>query len=192
MTLPNVSSEGGPLLIGDHLAFANWAGCEGDGSDYDRACNAAPHERAGTLGNRILVWDIGGPGTAYLTHYSAKEFTLMRVWSDFDFDDQYLQTALGRCLIGEDSISVEFTTKSAVVLWAPESAIGMALGTAEHGVPSGDWSMGGTAYYFPITPGRYVVTTGRLDEESFIAVCLVCKLNANSEPDAPPDSQRGL
>src|SRR3954463_13531142 len=85
--LPNVSSEGGPILIGDSTDLRHWNG--GDLALYNVACAV---EEFAVLpielgGKSVLSWDFRGPGTAYLVRSQNTEAVFLRYWSDSELSD---------------------------------------------------------------------------------------------------------
>jgi len=55
------------------------------------------------------------------------------------------------------------------------------------GIPSGDWSMGGAVYCFPVAPGVYSAEIGYFDSTERSILSLTCTLSNQSESGAPPD-----
>jgi hypothetical protein len=184
--LPYVSSEGGPLLIGDAGSLRDWHGAFGDQSDYNRACEIVREKRVGCLNGRILVWDIEGAGTAFLIHYDSETFHLVRLWTDDDQDDDSIRGMIRLTKpTGERSL-FRLTSSPAIIVWACEETTGMIIGSdAIPGVPSGDWSMGGTVYCFPVTPGQYSAEVGRFDRENIAITTVSCRLSGEKISGMP-------
>lgn len=176
-TLPHVSSEGGPLLIADVDALRNWNGCSDTGDDYWRACYATGSPGIGALDDRILVWDIEGGGTAYLTQYNDRSFELVRFWTNDDPDDNAIRELARLTRPTGERVSVRITMSPAIVVWACEDTRSMTV-TAVPGVPEGDWSMGGIVYCFPVAPGTYQAEIGRFESAGRAAISLTCTLSA--------------
>jgi hypothetical protein len=174
-TLPHISSEGGPLLIADVDALRNWSGCYDVSDDYSRACGAIRSEGIGVLGDRILVWDIEGGGTAYLTQYDDRSFELLRFWTTDDPDDDAIRELARLTKPTGERASVRITASPAIVVWACEDTRPMVV-TAIPGVPKGDWSMGGIVYCFPVVSGTYQADVGRFESAERAALSLTCTL----------------
>jgi len=63
MSLPHVSSEGDPIILGDFEALHKWSG---DFESYGAACELLERGDPSPLsfaGAESVVWDFGGPGT---------------------------------------------------------------------------------------------------------------------------------
>jgi hypothetical protein len=181
--LPYISSEGGPLLLADEVALREWKGSFHEGTDYERACRVVTNGHIGALDDgRILVWDIDGAGTAFLTSYDEFSLQLVRFWADEDpSEDQIVEMASLTTPTGERS-NVCFTTSPAIVVWACEEITQMTLPPdALPGVPDGDWSMGGTVYSLPIAPGLYSAEVGRYESDGLAVLSLVCRRIKQSE-----------
>jgi hypothetical protein len=86
-----ISTEGGPLLIGDRQVALNWKGASGDGADYQRACKQL-ESNPGIAGAEIhiagsvaIVWDMP-TGTADVWRRTPSSLSLTRSWLDSDND----------------------------------------------------------------------------------------------------------
>jgi hypothetical protein len=174
--LPYISSEGGPLLVADALALRDWVGCFHGSADYDRACHVVSDVQVGSLDDdRILVWDIEGAGTAFLTGYDACSFRLVRFWTDDDPSDERIMEMTSMATPTGERASVRLTASPAIVVWACEETRRMTLlPDAVAGIPDGDWSMGGTVYSFPVTPGSYSAEVGRYESDAMMILSLIC------------------
>ncbi|HVC77492.1 MAG TPA: hypothetical protein VND96_13350 [Candidatus Micrarchaeaceae archaeon] len=88
--IAQVSTEGGPLLIGDRELARSWHGVFGDGADYRRACEALEPEAVRGVqievgGMATIVWDIP-TGTAEVWRRATNSLILSRPWFDEDAD----------------------------------------------------------------------------------------------------------
>lgn len=87
----HVSTEGGPLLIGDRELARSWRGAFGDGADYKRACErletnaAVPGVQIEVSGMAAIVWDMP-TGTAEVWRRGADSLILSRPWFAVDAD----------------------------------------------------------------------------------------------------------
>src|ERR1051326_4152037 len=85
--LPHVSSEGGPILIGDAIYLRYWNGS--DLVSYNQACAVQefavrPIEFSG---KSALSWDFGGAGTAFLVKAEKTEAVFLRYWAESELSD---------------------------------------------------------------------------------------------------------
>jgi hypothetical protein len=174
-TLPTVSSEGGPLILSDVGTLRGWQGCYGSGDDYAEACAATTGAVVASIRERILVWDLEGPGTAYLVSRTSDTFTLVRIWtSNGEPSDSEIRDLLPLAVPTTDTAHFHLRASPAVLIWACEEATQISIPLALQGVPLGDWSMEGTAYYFPVYPGNYQATVHEYQSEGLSFFSLVC------------------
>jgi hypothetical protein len=123
----HVSTEGGPLLIGDRELARSWRGVLGDGADYQRACEALGPAAAlrgvqiEVGGVAAIVWDMA-TGTAEVWRRTTNSLILSRPWfdegSDIDRVGYQLATlpAQNQLRLG----SFELKTGWLVIVWAAE------------------------------------------------------------------------
>ena len=105
MLSKHVSSEGGPILVADFEALRSWRGAFHDSGDYERACDALGSNSLVEIevgDDQVLVWDIGGPGTAYLVWVSPEHVSIVRIWPDASWsseecDEAVISAATDRC-----------------------------------------------------------------------------------------------
>src|ERR1700741_929341 len=90
MPLAHVSSEGGPILVGDSRRILQWRGVDGNGLDYALACAATESSQLGVIDGAMIAWDFGGPGTGFIVA-SPAGFDFVRVWVDRDLDDEMIR-----------------------------------------------------------------------------------------------------
>src|SRR5438445_612522 len=120
--LPHVSSEGGPILVGDSADLTQW-----NGSDllfYKQACAV---EDLAVMpiefdGKSVLSWDFGGAGTAYLVKLEKTEAVFLRFWSNSELSDSDI---VGLMEVGSVTIatgSLKVTSGCVLVIWAAEDA----------------------------------------------------------------------
>jgi hypothetical protein len=85
--LGSVSTEGGPLLVADLSVALTWRGTDGDGRDYQRACDLLERDpfARGTFievaGREALLWDMP-TGTADVWRRGDGALVLNRTWVD--------------------------------------------------------------------------------------------------------------
>jgi hypothetical protein len=178
-TLPNVSSEGGPLILSDVGTLRSWHGAFGSGEDYAEACAATTGVLVAAIRERILVWELEGAGTAYLAARTSDSFTLIRVWAaDGEPSDDEIRDMIRLAVPTSDTAHFHLRASPAVLIWACEEATQISIPPALEGVPLGDWSMGGTAYYFPVYPGNYLATVHEYQSEDLSFLALICSRQA--------------
>src|SRR2546426_9733915 len=105
--LSHVSSEGGPILIGDSADLRHWNGS--DVALYNQAC-ASDQFAVTTVefgGKNVLSWDFGGAGTAFLVKSDKTEAVFLRFWSNSELSDTVITGLLD---IGNDSIATASLT----------------------------------------------------------------------------------
>ncbi|QIF03800.1 hypothetical protein [Roseimicrobium sp. ORNL1] len=179
-TLPNVSSEGGPLILSDAGTLRGWHGGFGSGGDYAEACAATTDGLVGSIREHILVWELEGAGTAYLASRTSDSFTLIRIWAaNGEPSDDEIRDMLQLAIPTPYKAHFRLRASPAVLIWAAEEATQISIPPALEGVPLGDWSMGGTAYYFPVYPGNYEAAVHEYQSENLSFFVLVCHRQAD-------------
>jgi hypothetical protein len=155
---PYVSSEGGPILVGDSADLLDWNGS--DLTLYNRACEV---EQFGVIpiefgGKTALSWDFGGPGTAFLVKSERTEAIFLRIWSDSDLSDNAMNELVEISNEYISTASLTLRSGRLLAIWAPEDATEIVAPADGFGRPTG-LSMGGTAYFLSLDAGRYAVTS---------------------------------
>ncbi len=124
--LGDVSTEGGPLLIADHAIAKAWAGIDGDGRDYSRACEVldggdAPGAMLQVSTGSAVIWDMP-TGTAEIWRESPDHLCISRPWlSPNDADDQSKLLARLPSQVTTPIGRFEVTSGWIVIVWAAES-----------------------------------------------------------------------
>lgn len=152
--LGNVSTEGGPLLLADRAALANWSGVEGD--DYDRLCDALLISQPRALsvdlaGAAALAWNVP-TGTADVWRTGPASVLLARAW--VNEDEELAQLAEPPMDSSELLGTVSIPSGWLVVLWATEPGNGVLAVEPQDGL-SVDLSVGGAALVIQVPPGDY-------------------------------------
>ena len=172
-----VSSEGGPLLIGDRDGIIGWRGADGD--DYDRLAAAfeaqgePPAVRIDDGTVRALAWIVW-----------AGSYEVCRLAPDVILlvDAREEEAGSRRVSLGGRSVRAldDFTSRSGwlVILWAPESAIELASVEPEDG-RAPDLSIGGAALIVALPPGDYEVL-GTADPDLDHLACLIRPVGAET------------
>ena len=152
--LGDVSTEGGPLLLADRAALADWSGVDGD--DYGRLCDAllVAQPRALSVdlsGSAALAWNVP-TGTAEVWRIDPRSVLLARTWVDEEEDIARL--AKPPMDHGESLATIRITSGWLVVLWATEPGAGVLEVEPRDGL-SVDLSVGGAALVIQLPPGDY-------------------------------------
>jgi hypothetical protein len=128
--LGHVSTEGGPLLVGDRDDVVSWRGVEEPGDDYRRACEVLdlqPTAGGGTVpvgAGAGVIWDMP-TGTAHVWRRRPNEIVISRAWVDAD---QNMASFLASLPL-EDPVPLgDLIVRSGwiVVLWAAAEGAGVA------------------------------------------------------------------
>jgi hypothetical protein len=135
----------------------------GTSADYERACRALDPSADGAFiavgAGQVLVWELGGPGTADVFRKSDAEIVLSRGWYETTTPSDETVASLASVPLSERAVllgELDVDSGTLVILWAPES--GGCVQSTEvppDGVPTGEVSMGGTALMVAVRPGRY-------------------------------------
>lgn len=182
ITLPHVSSEGGPLLIADFEALRSWRGAFHDSGDYQRVCDTLGADTFADLSDgshQALVWDFGGPGTANIVLVNPQHISIVRLWPDGSWTDHECQQAVILAATerfgSQELAQVVIYSSYLLALWAPEdmSAGGAPIG--DSGVPDGLSIRDGGAYV-SVPSGRYSVTACEWQAGSYDVTKLDLKL----------------
>jgi len=170
----NVDSEGGPFLIADATVMIEWHGSDGDGSDYQHACDVlmtAPQLPAVLLpvgSGQALVWETEGAGTGNVFIKRRGELVIVRAWldeSDGDDADDELESimALAELPLNEPITlgSLNITSGVLAILWSPENGECIesldisSLGDDKSERPSGDMTTDASGLLVAIEIGNY-------------------------------------
>lgn len=165
----NVDSEGGPFLVVDATLARHWRGSDGDGSDYERACDTlrADSEPPGALipigVGQAIVWEPYGAGTGDVFMDDQGNVTIIRAWLDepdgANTDDELRAvTALVVLPLNEpiNLGSLEITSGVLAILWSPESGECIkSLNIEESERPIGEMSSDSSGLLVRVAKGNY-------------------------------------
>jgi hypothetical protein len=171
--LPTVSSEGGPVLIGDHARILKWRGIEEGGRDYRIACDKVADSALNVIDAQLLVWNFGGPGTGELL-FQNTDLIFVRTWADRETNNNDVIRLADNITFRPTDIHFSLSSGIFVILWAPEDGASITSMVGDCGFPVGDFSMGGTAWFQRAENGPYKVYSadGKFDDIEFTAVKL--------------------
>ena len=145
MVHSNISSEGGPILIGDADAVRRWRGIEEGGGDYQKSCDAVVRNGIISLAEDLAIWDVGGPGTAFI--WRERDLFAVRTWSDGALDIGACGKLVAKALFCPSSLQISVPSGVLVLMWAPEDGSTIRSFCGDYGVPDGDFSMDGTVHF---------------------------------------------
>ena len=156
MQIGHVSSEGGPLLVGDYCVLKQWNGIEND--DYDLLIQNPLEDFPHKIGGRTTIaWDTLG-GAVVSVHVKDKgSIVLVRSYEEVAGNDKYVdcpgqdEELIGVITIISETMLVLHATESAALLEPPRrnSAPG----------PSGALVFEGSALAIPLCNGDYRLTS---------------------------------
>src|SRR5688572_18491134 len=92
MDLPHVSSEGGPIILGDFKAVRAWRGASDASDDYEKACQLLERSNPSPLvfgQTEAVIWDFEGPGTGDIVMVSECHISVVRIWPDESWTDDH-------------------------------------------------------------------------------------------------------
>ena len=172
MSLPHVSSEGGPIILGDFEALRTWRGCSELSCDYNIACELIGRVNPSPItlnGLEALIWDFGGPGTGFIVIASDAHISVVRVWpepgwTEIKFESVVVSSASER-FGTEVMANVTISSGYLLALWAPEDASKFLPPHGAQGVPGPGLSISGV--YVRVPCGKYEVTTSEWHQEKF-------------------------
>ncbi len=145
-------------------------------TDYARACEGLGDVAVATFGPggscRGLVWQLEGPGTAYIAQ-GPGSFLLMRSWLDDDgkFEGAARDWALS-ATDEEEVAALTIPSGRVAIVWAPVSAFDVTVGASSDAVPLREAAatseavqldqpgLDGIGWLLRVTPGTYRVTCG--------------------------------
>jgi hypothetical protein len=165
MNLPYVSSEGGPILLGDFEVLRGWRGAFDSSDHYDTACQLLGRNNPSQLvftGAESVVWDFGGPGTGFIVLGSESHISIVRIWPDESWTDDQTESVIidsatahyGTTIMAHVTIASGYL----LALWAVEDASEFSPPEGDQGVPDCQ-SIGDGAVYMRVPSGRYEVTS---------------------------------
>ena len=167
--IDNVDSEGGPFLIADATIAREWRGSDGDGSDYECACQvfSTDPEPPGALIavglGQALLWELYGAGTGDVFVDERGNVTIIRAWLDEPdggnaADELRAITALVLLPLNEpvDLGSLEITSGVLAILWSPESGECIeSLDVEENERPTGEMATDSSGLLVRVAKGSY-------------------------------------
>lgn len=160
--LPYVSSEGGPIIIGDHEALKIWRGNTHGGSHYKLACDSNEFSNFTKIDfedRSAILWGTEGIDTTWLVKIP-HGLALVRYFADEILaDDRLLEIATNDepATFGAP-ISIDIPSGVVLIAWAPEDISGLSIPVGDSGIPDGELSMGHTAMYQRVKSGPYIVS----------------------------------
>jgi len=123
----SINAEGGPLLLIDAIAVAQWDGAENGGENYQRLSamfDVSPNIQGLLFDvkcNLALAWEMSGAGTADVFGDASGVVRIVRAWLSEDTAEELENLALA---VSQSSVSIgEIYVPSGrlAVFWAPES-----------------------------------------------------------------------
>jgi len=171
VNLPHVSSEGGPIILGDFETLRTWRGIA---EHYDSACQLVRRANPSPIplgGADSLVWDFGGPGTGDIVVVSDTHVSVVRIWPDASWTEAETESVVVSSATTRfgSAVVAYLTIRSGylLVLWATEDASEFLPPRGEHGVPEPGLSIGDGGAYVRIPCGRYEITTCEWQTDNF-------------------------
>ena len=174
MSLPHVSSEGGPIILGDFAALRTWRGVSGSSNHYDTACQLVQSTNPSPItfgGVESIVWDFGGAGTSDIVVVNDSHISVVRIWPDASWTETETETTIissatarfGKSVIANLTISSGYL----LALWATEDASEFSSPLNAQGVPRPGLSIGDGGAYVRIQRGRYDITACEWQTDKF-------------------------
>ena len=154
--IADVSSEGGPLIIGTASIIKQWKGYEGNpGDDYSRASavfDGNPSVEGGVIAvgsGECLLWEMQGGGIASVFLSSNGSLVIVRPWlnSTDTEDDDCLSAAQEPITEGRELGQLTLVAGDALtIMWAAESGLGFSdEDFSQTGNPDADLAVPGSA-----------------------------------------------
>jgi hypothetical protein len=152
--LSHVSSEGGPLLLGDYENLRHWNG--NDFALFQKACElrAFAVREIAFAGRTSLVWDFGGADTAYLAKSDPAATILLRYWSDTALSDTEIADLVQLDAESLATATLTVTSGRVLILWAAEDARDLIPPVSGYGTPKG-LSIGDGGCFTQLPIGKY-------------------------------------
>ena len=178
--LGDVSTEGGPFLIVDRLAFGSWRGA-GDGTtaleSTDYAMILAIYEgQLAIAGRSAVAFDIAGPGTASVFRAGTGEIVIASAFVDSDDDWAHRQRATARKwrAISDVLGHVDVPSGDVVIIWSPVDSRDVNPFPAGVDATRLDANaIVGLGIQVTVEPGRYVVRAGETELDGHAGICAV-------------------
>ena len=150
--------------MADFDALSLWKGAFHKSGDYDRAFEILGSNTVAvmTLGSHhVIVWDIGGPGTADIVVVSPEHISIVRIWPDGTWTDQECEQAVISATTerfgSEELGQIVIHSGYLLALWAPEDMSAGGSPVGESGIPA-DLSIGDGGAYVRVPSGCYSIT----------------------------------
>lgn len=174
MSLPHVSSEGGPIILGDFETLRAWRGVSDPSGHYDTACELVERTNPSPIkvgSGNSLVWDFGGPGTGDIIVVNNKHISIVRIWPDASWTESETEAVIVASATARfgSELAAYLTIHSGylLALWATEDASGFLLPRGESGIPEPGLSIGDGGAYVRVPCGRYEVSACEWQAERF-------------------------
>ena len=174
MELPYISSEAGPIIVGDFETLRAWRGFSDSSDDYDNACQLLKSSNPSPLAfgrTESVVWEFGGPGTAYIVVVSDYHISIVRIWPGEGWtDDQVTSVVIDSATDRFGALVMAHVTIESgylLALWAPEEATAFSAPQGGRGVPDPGLSIGDGGAYVRVPCGRYEVTACEWQTDEF-------------------------
>jgi hypothetical protein len=169
MQLPHVSSESGPILLGDFDVLRKWRG-----DAYDSACQLLERSNPSQFpfgDGKSVVWDFGGPGTGDVVVVGESHISVVRIWPGANWTDEHtkLVTVASATARFSPAVLAHLTIASGylLALWAPEDASKFLSPHGPCGVPGPRLSIGDGGTYVRVPCGTYEVTACEWQSDGF-------------------------
>ncbi len=177
MSIPSISFEGGPILVGSAGALVGWRG--GEAPEYVSLCALFEADlslkitRVPGHENDCIAADFGGPGTLCIIR-NGRSLVLIRAWhedpdSDLIYSEAVLADEPSTAAVGE----IEFTGDTIAIAWAAESLAGISVSVQEPSVPRIDVAVDGSVLLHPLAKGQYRWCRAEITLPSGLVVRLV-------------------
>ncbi|MBC1342625.1 hypothetical protein HCB40_04110 [Listeria welshimeri] len=148
----HVSTEGGPILIGDYKVITKWNGIDTD--DYDKLIETPEEDFMYKIADKTVgVWNPEGGSFIGIHSNHQDEFTFIKSYTKYEEDYKYIG-AVGRNeeIIGD----VEIFSNTLLILYAPESGV-LLEPLKENSITrlKGDLAFEESVLSIPVTNGTY-------------------------------------
>jgi hypothetical protein len=173
--LPFVSSEGAPFLLGALKDLARWNGS--DIQQFKAACIGDTFSIWEVVWqqHRVVAWDHGGPGTAFLVRQTPSEMSFILTWSEAPLPPGRLTRLAAAPFNTGPTIEFKIQESPFAIMSAAQDGRKMCSGAAYEGVPKG-LDVGDAAYVLGVPPGIYLALADHFVEEGNLEVArLSCR-----------------